>query len=273
MPVHKVSFIQAVESINVPTLLAILNREATGHADTPSSKVKNEAIKLIRSTLQHFPEKLYTLAVQLVQSDDPIGEEIGVSLLVDHYDIHPAEISGHLQRLADSPHWEVREWVASACGTVLRDHFAEFYNVMMQWTRSESPNVRRTVAVAVKYAGKSRDKAYADPLLDLLEPLLSDADPYVKKNLGAFAIGDGLLRYFPEKVIERVTRWVDDENEHVRWNVAKIFSSAEGMKHVGAMVQVMSRLRSDSRPVVKRAVDSTLKAIAERKQETFKEIT
>lgn len=269
MPTHTDSFKQAVLSQNVPSLLSILRMDATDHAGTPISKVKNDAIKLIRTTLDDSPDKLYRLTVQLCQSTDPTGEEIGAALLVDQFRNRPDEVSGHLQRLADSPHWEVREWVASACGTILQDHLAEFYPVMMRWTRSESPNVRRTVAVAVKYAGKSRNEAHAYPLLDLLEPLLSDADPYVKKNLGAFAIGDGLLRYFPEKVIERVMRWADDGNEHVRWNVAKIFSSAEGIKHVGTMVEVMNRLRNDSRPVVKRAVDSTLKAIQKRKPETI----
>lgn len=141
---------------------------------------------------------------------------------------------------------------------------------MKDWSHDSSPNVRRAVVVAIKYAGKARDIEIADRLIDLIESLLYDSDPYVKKNLGAFSIGDGLIRYYPAKVSKRIHHWVQIENEQVRWNVAMIFTSAEGTKHVENHIQDINLLLTDTRLSVKRAVKSLMKSIKKRKPEIFR---
>lgn len=138
---------------------------------------------------------------------------------------------------------------------------------MLQWTREKSPNLRRAVAVAVKYAAKTSKDKNCENLIDLLEPLLSDTDPYVKKNLGAFAIGDGLLKYFPNQVLNRINVWIENDDEQVRWNIAKIFSSTEGSKYFEKSINIICELRDDNRTTVKRAVTSTLNSIRKRRSD------
>ncbi|WP_199623224.1 hypothetical protein [Paenibacillus alkalitolerans] len=105
--------------------------------------------------------------------------------------------------------------------------------------------------MAVKYAAKHKVEQRADSYLDLIEPLLFDQNPYVKKNVGPFAIGDGLLKYFPDRVLERMGAWVLLEDEYVRWNLAKAFSSAAGRILIAESSHIISQLQQDNRPVVR----------------------
>lgn len=262
------SFNKEIQSKNTEMILEILQQQATGHADTPPQKVKDTALKQIRKLLEE-PKDLHEIGIKLANSENITGEEIGSILIAEQYSFNPSEVEATLYRLADSAHWEVREWVASACSIVLKNNFTAFYPIMLQWTNDSSPNVRRAVAVAVKYVSKTRNEEYCEKLLDLIEPLLYDNNPYVKKNLGAFAIGDGLLKYFPNQVLHRINIWIENDNEQVRWNIAKIFSSAEGIKYLEASTHIICKLKEDSRVTVKRAVASTLNTVKKRKPDTY----
>lgn len=262
-------FEAAVASSDISAMLDILHRQATKHAITPKQSVKEKAIQIISQGLQQAAT-IYHVGIQLAHSESPTGQELGAILTATHYEVNPSEVNVVLARLADSPHWEVREWVASACSVVLTNHFQSFYPTLMNWTRNPSPNVRRAVAVAVKYAARKLDEAYAELLIDLIEPLLWDEDKYVKKNLGAFAIGDGLLKYHPKQLINRLHRWIASDNEHVRWNLIKIFSSAEGIKYIGDCVNIVRILSNDQRKIVKSAFTSTMRSVKKRDPETFR---
>lgn len=263
------SFQHAVEDGSITGILDILEGLSTDHAKTPKMSIKKKALKIIRIKME-TPELLFGVGFRLSNSKRYVGEELGAILLAECYELDKKGVTEILYRLADSENWEVREWVASACGEVLKNHFDDFYLTMKDWSHDSSPNVRRAVVVAIKYAGKARDIEIADRLIDLIESLLYDSDPYVKKNLGAFSIGDGLLRYYPAKVSKRIHHWVQIENEQVRWNVAMIFTSAEGTKHVENHIQDINLLLTDTRLSVKRAVKSLMKSIKKRKPEIFR---
>jgi len=250
-------------------MLDILHRQATKHAITPKQSVKEKALQIMYQCLQQSAT-IYHVGIQLANSDSPTGQELGAILIATHYESNPSEVNAALVRLADSPHWEVREWVASACSIALTNNFQSFYPTLMNGTRNHSPNVRRAVAVAVKYAARKLDETYAELLIDLIEPLLWDEDKYVKKNLGAFAIGDGLLKYYPKQLMNRLHRWIASDNEHVRWNLIKIFSSAEGIKYMGDCVNIVRILSNDQRKIVKSAFTSTMRSVKKRDPETFR---
>lgn len=133
------------------------------------------------------------------------------------------EIEPIFRRLADSENWEVRERAASAGGEVLAGHH-DSYHVLASWTRHASANVRRAVALAAMYASKTRNP-------DNAEPLLTDANPYVKRNLGPFARGSGLLRYYPTEILTRINEWSRHPEARARWNVAMVLTAAEEAKH------------------------------------------
>ncbi|GIQ69663.1 hypothetical protein XYCOK13_24870 [Xylanibacillus composti] len=252
----EVPFLRALRSRKVQEMLSILDSLSTNHARTPAQAVKVQALKMIRSHCDHADDA-YKMGCALADSSSIVGDELGAILIAEHYHVDPQEATLRLYHLADSANWEVREWAASACSIVLDHHFESYYPALLEWTQSSSPHIRRAVAVAVKYSAKSRDESKANQLIDLIEPLLYDTDPYVKKNVGAFAIGGGLLKYFPSHVIQRIRIWIEIDNEQVRWNLAKIFTSAEGAKYMLEFKDdVIPVLLSDKRPSIVRAVKS-----------------
>ncbi|MDH4618969.1 HEAT repeat domain-containing protein [Brevibacillus sp. AY1] len=264
----KERFQEAVVRSDIPEMLDILHMQVTKHATTPNQSVKNMALKIMEEILQQ-PAAIYEVGIQLSNSKSPTGEELGAIIVATHYAVNPAEVNSVLLRLADSTDWEVREWVASACAIVLTHNFKNFYPTLLEWTKNDSPNVRRAVVVAVKYTARKMEDQYAELLIDLIEPLLSDEDIYVKKNLGAFAIGDGLLKYYPKQLINRLNTWIHSENEHVRWNIIKIFSSAEGIKYIEDSIHLLKILSNDQRKIVKRVFHSTMQSVKKRDPAIF----
>ena len=99
-------------------------------------------------------------------------------------------------------------------------------------------------------------------MLEALTPLLEDDDPYVRKNLGAFAIGDSLMKEQPALVAE----WLGRASSHARaqWNVAMALSSAEAAKHFDLLADLLWQLAADSRNVVRRATYKAVLSLAKR---------
>lgn len=251
----------AVDRDDVPALLAVLDAQATGHAGTAPAAVKRRALTVIRS---QAAGRLLQLAAALAASASLTGHELAAILLAERYAEDPAAVTATLLRLADSPSWEVREWAASGCGIALGGQFASFYPAMQAWTTHPSGNVRRAVVLAVMYASAELSPDHAPALLDLLAPLLSDRDAYVKKNLAAFAIGDALLRRYPGTVLPWLAAAADDRDEQVRWNVAQVFVAAAAAPFAAEAEQILARLDLDERTTVRRSVRSARKALAAR---------
>ena len=109
--------------------------------------------------------------------------------------------------------------------------------------------------------GEKWNPKFIDSFLDVLEPLLSDRSRYVRDNLGPFAIGGTLIKCYPTQVLKRLDTWINDQDEQVRWNIAMIFSAAEGAKFAHESKHVLDILLSDERPYVKRAVSKAIKNI------------
>jgi 3-methyladenine DNA glycosylase AlkC len=138
---------------------------------------------------------------------------------------------------------------------------------MAGWVRHLSENVRRAVVVAAKKVGQKRVSGRGELLLRLIEPLLKDTSVYVRRNLGAFAIGDGLLRAYPGLTLAYLKNWSFSDDEQVLWNVAMVFSSAEAVKHCGEALPILRRLACDRRRFVWRAAASALRNLVRRRPE------
>ena len=80
---------------------------------------------------------------------------------------------------------------------------------------------------------------------------MEDDDPYVRKNMGAYAIGDSFLKAQPKLV----AAWLGlvSANERAQWNVAMALSSAEAAKQFDLLVEVLWKVAADERTVVRRA--------------------
>ncbi|MEW5934280.1 MAG: hypothetical protein AB1816_11935, partial [Bacillota bacterium] len=117
-----------------------------------------------------------------------------------------------------------------------------------------------------KYAARTRRHEWAEPLLELVEPLLTDPHPYVRRNLGPFVIGDQLLRSYPAQTLARLYRWAERPDAVTRWNVAMVFTSAEGRRHREAGMRILEILASDTRSPVARAVAAARRRLGEEGQ-------
>lgn len=216
------------------------------------------------------PEGRLYWAVRLL--DEGLSTTPAVDLLVRVYADRPSDVENCVVELAEDDDWERCEDAAWLLSELLASHFEDVYKRRSEWVRDPSANVRRAVVVAVKRAAQGRESGRGESFLDLLEPLLSDRDEYVRKNLGPFAIGDGLLRCYPELTLSRLESWSQRENEETRWNVAMAFSTAEGAKHLEPALRILTPMAADQRRFVWRAVASAMRNLGRRHREVVRPV-
>ena len=156
----------------------------------------------------------------------------------------------------------MREWAASAFGEIFDRRFAEIYPVLADWTSHPSQFVRRAALVAVRKAAKARHPERCQPLLALVEPLAGDRAEEVRRNLGPFAIGDGLLKAYPDATLDRIRQWARSDDEMARWNAAMVFVTAAARRHIDAGLDILSDLARDQRRTVAYAVAAALRNLA-----------
>lgn len=206
-------------------------------------------------------------ATRLLQHPRRVDKQLAAVILRPLIATHRAEVERAIHRLARDDDREVREAGASLLGDALERDFDAYLRTAQSWMASAEPRMRRAVVVAAKYAARSRDPERADALLDLIEPALSDHDEYVRRSLGPFAIGDQLLRSYPEATLARLERWSRDPDENVRWNVAATFTSASSARVAERAFGMLAFLASDTRPFVTRAVTAAARNILKRRPE------
>jgi len=232
------------------------------------AKFYEDTLKLVKKNLDE--EEVFEWAKQLALRKETRSLACQVLALGNPYPRHEEEVKKFLFDLGNDASWGTRETAAYALASVLLKNFDIVYSQFQEWVRHDSENIRRAVALAAKYVSKARKPEYGEPLLRLIEPLLSDRSVYVRKNLGPFAIGDGILRAYPKLTMQYVEKWSHGQDEQVLWNVAMIFSSAEGTKHCDEALAILRRLAADERRYVWRAVASALRILGRRKPERVK---
>jgi 3-methyladenine DNA glycosylase AlkD len=174
---------------------------------------------------------------------------------------HYRELTRMGYRLARDDDWAVRESAAALLGEVLTEAWAETVPLLREWVGGPDSRVRRAVVVAAKYAARKRTPEWAEPLLDLIQPALRDHEEYVRKSLGPFAIGDQLVRSYPDATLARLRTWMRDPDENVRWNVAMALSAASGARLGQKAPDILEFLATDERPFVRGAVRAAQRRI------------
>lgn len=252
-------FARHLSARNIEEALEILEARSTGHAGTPNATDKRAAVGLFLEEFHQHPEELWTWTIQLAKSDSATQRELACVLLGAAYAEHRTKALQVALTLVDDSHWEVRLWAAELVAHLFGQYFDDIYPMLKNWAHHSSEFVRVAVVTSVRDKGHGGRGERARQLIDLVEPLLSDRAHEVERNLGGFAIGDGLLRLFPERTLEDVRRWAQSDDEQVRWNVAMVFSAAEARKHTDVGLEILSELARDQRKKVWRAVASALR--------------
>jgi 3-methyladenine DNA glycosylase AlkC len=233
-------------------------------------KTGHQAQVTIEETLGRGTETLYNWACRLSDRPEPSARAIAAPLFRHYWPSRPDEVHTRLLRLADDEDWLVREAAHSTMGSLLVARFDVLYPILQSWAGHPSANVRRGVAIAARKAANERREEWTEALLDLVEPLLADRQQYVRKNLGPYAIGDGLLRCHPRLTLTRLRRWAGDPREEVRWNVAMAFRSSGGTRNLQDALEILQQLAADERRFVWRAAASALHYLGKRHPEVVR---
>lgn len=242
----------ALAGLDAAALAAIL--AASGRAASVHT-----AQRLARRCCVQSPEALFALACALAERPEQLAKGLAAGLLAEQYPGHEEAVRDALLRLADDADWVVREYAASGLGDVLAEHFDDAYPWLAAWTRHPSANIRRAAVLATMPTARHTDAGRAARCLELLEPLLTDRNVYVRKNLGPFAIGAALLVHHPDITFATLARWRDQyDDDQARWNLAMACAAAGGARWPDRALAFLHTLADDARPYVWRAAASAL---------------
>lgn len=200
----------------------------------------------------------YELAKKLLKRPEYTARNIGTHLLASGWPENK-DVEVYIKKAADDADWIVREYAAGTFATLLEKDFSHFSKLYLKWLKTESVNVKRAIALAVKYESKSADSTKWKTYFDLINPLMEEDAEYIRKNLGPFAIGDGLLSRYPDQILSSCKKWIKSKNEHVRWNTAMIFTAAAARKFAKEGKPILRSLEKDDSTFVSRAAKKALK--------------
>ena len=203
----------------------------------------------------------YLLGKKLLKRDEYTARNIGTHLVVNGWPKNK-DVEEYIKNAANDDDWIVREYAAGAFASLLEKDFAHFSKLYQRWIKTESINVKRAITLAVKYESKSAEPKKWKTYFNLIDPLMSEEAEYVQKNLGPFAIGDGLLSRFSDQVLSACQKWAKSKNENVRLNTAMIFTAAAARKFSKEAKPILKVLAEDKVPVVSKAAQKGAKNLA-----------
>jgi len=251
---------EAISRDNVDEFSKLTSSLKWGKSSWPASQ-------LLLQVLDDEEDRLWFWVTKLSCSKDPFTRRYATQILFKLWEKDKNTSEKILANLADDEHWLVREYAHGVWGELLKKHFQQVFPLLQTWSSHPSANLRRCVVVAVRSAGNTKKEEWAEPLIQLLEPLLADKTEYVRKNLGPYAIGDGLLRCYGALAMKCLHKWANKNDEGTRWNVAMAFASYGGNKNWLEGMAILTRLATDKRRFVWRAVASALLYLVRRHPE------
>ena len=178
-----------------------------------------------------------------------------------------SELLEKIRELATSEDWREREEAAAMIKKLNDSHFEEYLQVWRRWISDSNPSVRRAALVGLVRLRKE----HVGDALELLQPLLRDRHPYVRRNLGPFVLSR-LCGKAPGRALEKLREWMRDEDEVVRWNVASCLGGWYGVNHPEVALQLLEILARDERRFVWRAAAASLVKLLRRHPELRREV-
>lgn len=162
----------------------------------------------------------------------------------------------NIKKMADSPDWKIRERAASKIKEINDNHFLEYLPVWKKWIKDKNPNIRRAVEIGLLRINKK----FVPQSLDLIEPLIYDDNPYVRKNCGAFALSHIGYKN-PDLTFRKLNEWAKIDNKNVKWNIAKCLGAWFGKTYTEKSLKLLKILAKDKNKFVQRAAISSIKKL------------
>lgn len=215
--------------------------------------VRYAAQQLVHA-LQETDEDLFEHMDRLVSQPASASHHLACQLVPHAYCVKRKKAIGFLPQLIESDDWTIRDAACEVAGRLLREDFSRTISVLENWRLGGSANLHRAIVIAAIRASDPLHLERADPLLRLLEPLLSEGEPIVRRNLGPSAIGTYLLAHYPVQTFEYLMKWSTSHDPQVLWNVAMAFSAPPAVPITKKALIVLRKLSLDERRFVWRAV-------------------
>lgn len=181
--------------------------------------------KLAQQILEKEEDKkeIKKIALDLINQGGWGKTYIGTYLLFSIKDtVERNEFKQVIYKLANDKRWDVRETAAGLLKQFFLLDFDYFFRIMIEMVRHKNPNIRRAAVVGSMQTKLTIEQA-KQIAKRIYEPLMSDDDVYVRKNLGPFAIGDFLLRLYPDLTCEFFDEWIKAKHSRVIWNILNAF--------------------------------------------------
>lgn len=199
------------------------------------------------------PEVDRDLLSDLSASPVPGARQVAAWLLASRW-VEDASWTPTVLALAMDSDWEVREWSVEPIYTLLQSPHPAARQRIEALARDPEPSVQRQLAVAIRQSARRGDDVEVEWMLELLDPMMPIEDPYLQKNLGAYAIGDGLLAHHASLTIPWLAGYVTHDASSARVNVARAFTTKLSRVHRSDGMKLLAGLRDDPSLVVRRAV-------------------
>ncbi|MFH1451028.1 MAG: hypothetical protein ABIF89_00235 [bacterium] len=162
------------------------------------------------------------IGLDLIEKGGWEGCALGSSLLVSVKElVSSQEFEKAIYKMADDPSWEARESAAMLLKKVLPSDFLFFLRTMKKMVKNTNPNIRRGAVVGSMQSALTKEQMLQISRYVYL-PLLIDDDPYVRKNLGPFALSQ-FLRLYPKEALSFFDEVMKKNQPRVIWNVFNAF--------------------------------------------------
>ncbi len=216
------------------------------------------AARQLVNALQESDEDLFEHIEKLVSTTSSASHLLACQLIPHAYTAKRKKAIAFLPQIIESDDWTIRDAACEVAGRLLRENFSRTIGVLEGWRSRGSVNVYRAIIVAVIRSSDPMHLERAEPLLNLLEPLLLIGEPIIRRNLGPSAIGAHLLAHYPSQTFEYLVKWSTFNNAQTLWNVAMALSAPPAVPITKKALIVLRKLSLDERRLVWRAVASAM---------------
>ncbi|MBN1859100.1 hypothetical protein JW848_07850 [Candidatus Bipolaricaulota bacterium] len=215
----------------------------------------------IRSVAQHLLRRGNELGVAsdaraLAGRKSPQARVLACLLLPSSYSRDEEGAIHALRVLACDGDRHVREAAGMAAGQILQQDFFPMVEELRRWIEAKARPGRMAAIAAVTAATCVSCIDWGEPLVRLIEPLLEDRDPTLRRRVGLGALSGGLLAHHRDITFEYLIKWSTSSDAQVLWNVAMSLSGASAAPIAKKALIVLRRLAVDPRRFVWRATAS-----------------